>query len=89
MANSPQNILIYDPTLKCLYSGQENGKINKWEMNSSYPSYIFDVYDEKNKFLIQNLSKKKINKTKTKKIFHKKINHIKQKMKKTLQKIKV
>ena len=64
MANSPQNILIYDPTLKCLYSGQENGKINKWEMNSSYPSYIFDVYDEKNKFLIQNLSKKKnLNKT--------------------------
>ena len=48
MANAPQNILIYDHSLKCLYSGQENGKINKWEMKSPYPSYVFDIYDNKN-----------------------------------------
>ena len=59
MANSPQNVLIYDHSLKCLYSGQENGKINKWEMNSSYPIFIFDIYEDKNKVLIDNLSKKK------------------------------
>ena len=59
MANSPQNVLIYDHSLKCLYSGQENGKINKWEMNSSYPIFIFDIYEDKNKVLIENLSKKK------------------------------
>ena len=59
MANSPQNVLIYDHSLKCLYSGQENGKINKWEMNSSYPIFVFDIYEDKNKVLIENLSKKK------------------------------
>ena len=59
MANSPQNILIYDHSLKCLYSGQENGKINKWEMNSPYPTYVFDIYETKNKILIESLSKNK------------------------------
>ena len=59
MANSPQNTLIYDYSLKCLYSGQEDGKINKWEMNSPYNTYVFDMNDNKNKELIENLTKNK------------------------------
>ena len=59
MANAPQNNLIYDNSLKCLYSGQENGKINRWEMYSPYPTYVFDIYEEKNKIIIENLSKDK------------------------------
>ena len=60
MANAPQNNLIYDQTLKCLYSGQENGKINKWEMDSPYPSYVFDIYENKNKITIENLTRNKL-----------------------------
>ena len=60
MANAPQNILEYDPSLKCLYSGQEDGKINKWEMNSPYPTYVFDIYEPKNKILIETLCKNKV-----------------------------
>ena len=59
-ANAPQNILIYDPAFKCLYSGQENGKINKWEMNSPYATYVFDIYDSYTKNLLDILIKKKI-----------------------------
>ena len=57
IATAPQNTLIYDYSLKCLYSGQENGKINKWEMNSPYPTYVFDIYAPKNKIIIEDLSK--------------------------------
>ena len=60
MANAPQNSLIYDQTLKCLYSGQENGKINKWEMDSPYATYVFDIYNNKNVKLIENLTKNKL-----------------------------
>ena len=60
MANSPQNTLIYDYSLKCLYSGQENGKINKWEMDSPYPKYVFDIYDTTNSNIIENLKKNRI-----------------------------
>ena len=61
MATAPQNSLIFDFTMKCLYSGQENGKINKWEMNSPYASYIFDIYDTSTKSILENLTKNKIN----------------------------
>ena len=59
MAKAPQNILIYDYSNKCFYSGQDNGKINKWEMNSPYSTYVFDIYDPKNKAYIDNLIKSK------------------------------
>ena len=57
----PQNTLCFDITLKCLYSGQENGKILKWEMNSPNYTYVFDIYEEKNKNLINTLSINKLN----------------------------
>jgi len=56
----PQNTMCFDHTLNCLYSGQENGKILKWEMNSPNYTYIFDIYDEKNKMIINNLSTTKL-----------------------------
>ena len=59
-ANAPQNTLIYDRAYKCLYSGQENGKINKWEMDSPYSTHVFDIYDLYTKNLLENLIKKKI-----------------------------
>ena len=55
----PQNTMCFDHTLKCLYSGQENGKILKWDMNSPNYTYIFDIYDEKNKYIINDLSTNK------------------------------
>ena len=64
MAKAPQNILIYDYSYQCFYSGQDNGKINKWEMNSPYSSYVFDIYQPKNKAIIDNLVKNKTEKVK-------------------------
>lgn len=58
---SPQNTLCFDYTLKCLYSGQENGKIYKWDMNSPNYTYVFDIYEENNKRLINTLSTNKLN----------------------------
>ena len=57
----PQNALCFDITLKCLYSGQENGKILKWDMNSPNYTYVFDIYEENNKNLINALSANKLN----------------------------
>ena len=57
----PQNNLCFDYTLKCLYSGQENGKILKWDMNCPNYTYVFDIYEEKNKNLINTLSENKLN----------------------------
>ena len=57
----PQNTLCFDMTLKCLYSGQENGKILRWDMNSPNYTYVFDIYEEKNKNLINTLSSNKLN----------------------------
>ena len=57
----PQNTLCFDITLKCLYSGQENGKILKWEMDSPNYTYVFDIYEENNKKLINTLSANKSN----------------------------
>ena len=56
----PQNTLCFDITLKCLYSGQENGKILKWEMDSPNYTYVFDIYEENNKKLINTLSANKL-----------------------------
>ena len=52
----PQNTLCFDIIMKCLYSGQEDGKILKWDMNSPTPSYIFDINDEENKKILSSLS---------------------------------
>ena len=60
MANAPQNSLIYDHAYKCLYSGQEKGKINKWEMNSPYCTHVFDIYDTYTKNILEILAKKKM-----------------------------
>ena len=57
----PQNTLCFDYTLKCLYSGQENGKILKWDMNCPNYTYVFDIYEEKSKNLISSLSENKLN----------------------------
>ena len=57
----PQNTLCFDYTLKCLYSGQEDGKILKWDMNCPNYTYVFDIYEEKNKKLIDTLSANKLN----------------------------
>ena len=57
----PQNTLCFDITLKCLYSGQENGKILKWDMDSPNYTYVFDIYEENNKKLINILSANKFN----------------------------
>ena len=57
---SPQNTMCYDNILKCLYTGQENGKILKWDMDSPNYTYVFDIHEEKNKILINSLSSKKL-----------------------------
>jgi hypothetical protein len=57
---SPQNTMCFDYTLKCLYSGQENGKILKWDMDSPNYTYVFDIYEEKNKNIINSLSSTKL-----------------------------
>ena len=40
IANQPQSTIIWDPQLKCLFTGQKDGKILKWELTNPYP--IFD-----------------------------------------------
>ena len=40
---------------------QENGKILKWDMDCPSYTYVFDIYEERNKNLINILSEKKLN----------------------------
>ena len=40
IATHPQNTIIWDPQLKCLFTGQKDGKILKWELTN--PNPLFD-----------------------------------------------
>ena len=39
IANYPQYAMIWDPQMKCLFTGQKDGKILKWELTNPNPIY--------------------------------------------------
>ena len=71
MANSPQVTMVWEPQQKCLFTGQKDGKILKWELTNPNPLYddtlnITTVTEKLGKF---NLNKKdNVNKEETKKL---------------------
>ena len=72
MASSPQITMVWESQLKCLFTGQKDGKILKWELTSSNPVFddtlnITTVIDKLGKL---NLNKKDNgNKEETKKLY--------------------
>ena len=46
----PQYAMCFDNILKVLYSGQEDGKIFQWDLNSSKPVHVFEINDKKNSY---------------------------------------
>ena len=72
MASSPQITIVWESQLKCLFTGQKDGKILKWELTSSNPVFddtlnITTVIDKLGKL---NLNKKDNgNKEETKKLY--------------------
>jgi len=72
MASSPQITMVWESQLKCLFTGQKDGKILKWELTSSNPIFddtlnITTVIDKLGK---SNLNKKDNgNKEETKKLY--------------------
>ena len=65
----PQYTLCFDVVTNKLYSGQEDGKILVWNMNSSKHKYILFLENEKNKKILKNNNKEKFNKTQENKFF--------------------
>ena len=64
----PQYTLCFDFISNKLYSGQEDGKILVWNMNSSKHKYVLFLDNEKNKKIHKN-SKDKFNNTQENKVF--------------------
>ena len=42
----PQYAMCFDPGYKMLYTGEEDGKIFKWDLNSNKPIYTFELLTE-------------------------------------------
>ena len=42
----PQYAMCFDPGFKMLYTGEEDGKIFKWDLNSNKPIYTFEIITE-------------------------------------------
>ena len=76
IANSPQCTMVWEPQQKCLFTGQKDGKILKWELTNPNP-----IYDDtlNISFVIEKLGKLNLNK---------KDNTNKEETKKLLQQLK-
>ena len=76
MANYPQYTMIWDPQMKCLFTGQKDGKILKWELTNPNP-IIEDTLD------VEIVRKKlvKINQNKKENIYKEESKNIIQKLK--------
>ena len=59
----PQYAMCYDPGYKVLYTGQEDGKIFKWDLISPKPIHVFEIKD-KEKHVYDNISTKNTDKHK-------------------------
>ena len=86
ITNYPQYTMIWDPQMKCLFTGQKDGKILKWELTNPNPIFedTLDIEIVKKKLEKISLNKKEnIYKEESKKIFQKfkdKSNQFKEKM---------
>ena len=76
IANSPQCTMVWEPQQKCLFTGQKDGKILKWELTSPNPLYDDTLNIS---FVIEKLGKLNLNK---------KDNTNKEETKKLLQQLK-
>ena len=76
IANSPQCTMVWEPQQKCLFTGQKDGKILKWELTSPNPLYDDTLNIS---YVIEKLGKLNLNK---------KDNTNKEETKKLLQQLK-
>ena len=60
MSELPQYSICYDYELKCIYSGQEDGKIFKWDIHSNKPVHTFEISKIVNNKINKTIKNKKI-----------------------------